>query len=115
MPRGIKGRIMERGKCPKCSWRLLEPYENARGGYRPTCQPCRARKYTMYKKPFCEQCGFKAINAIQLDVDHIDGDNTNNKISNLRTLCANCHRLKTWEQSDFRYGIRKKYKDKELT
>lgn len=31
----------------------------------------------------------------QLDVDHIDGNHSNNKLSNLQTLCANCHRLKT--------------------
>ncbi len=28
---------------------------------------------------------------ISLELDHIDGDNTNNLISNLRILCPNCH------------------------
>ena len=28
---------------------------------------------------------------IPLELDHIDGDNTNNEISNLRLLCPNCH------------------------
>lgn len=28
---------------------------------------------------------------ISLQLDHIDGDNTNNEITNLRILCPNCH------------------------
>lgn len=31
-------------------------------------------------------------NPISLDVDHINGDNTNQTLSNLRFLCPNCHR-----------------------
>ena len=30
---------------------------------------------------------------IALEIDHIDGDNTNNQLSNLRYLCPNCHAL----------------------
>lgn len=30
---------------------------------------------------------------ISLELDHIDGDNTNNEISNLHYLCPNCHAL----------------------
>lgn len=29
--------------------------------------------------------------AIALQLDHIDGDNSNNEITNLRILCPNCH------------------------
>ena len=28
---------------------------------------------------------------IPLELDHIDGDNTNNQLDNLRLLCPNCH------------------------
>lgn len=28
---------------------------------------------------------------IPLELDHIDGNNTNNELSNLRILCSNCH------------------------
>jgi len=54
-----------------------------------------------YKKDYCEKCGFVAENKCQLDVDHIDGNNENNNVLNYQTLCANCHRLKTWQNKDW--------------
>ena len=36
------------------------------------------------------------------DIDHIDGNHKNNNIENLQTLCANCHRLKTYENEDWK-------------
>lgn len=44
----------------------------------------------------CQRCGCDGgwqDGIISLEVDHIDGDNTNNEISNLRYLCPNCHAL----------------------
>jgi 5-methylcytosine-specific restriction endonuclease McrA len=35
-----------------------------------------------------------------LDMDHIDGNRFNNDVANLQTLCANCHRLKTYLERD---------------
>jgi hypothetical protein len=64
------------------------------------CATCRCGGYRKHKKDTCEHCGFKAIHRVQLDVDHIDGDRTNNDESNLQTLCANCHRLKTHLSED---------------
>ena len=54
-----------------------------------------SNSYRKHKKLFCESCGFVPQHPCQLDVDHIDGDHSNNNILNLQTLCANCHRLKT--------------------
>ena len=64
------------------------------------CWKCRENGYRLHKKDRCELCGFIAIHAVQLDVDHIDGNHQNNDSSNLMTLCANCHRLKTQQNND---------------
>lgn len=62
-----------------------------------TCQVYGRRE----KKNYCEQCGFIALDPVQLDVDHIDANPSNNDKSNLQTLCANCHRLKTKQNNDW--------------
>lgn len=44
----------------------------------------------------CQNCGCDGHwqnGIITLEIDHIDGDNTNNELSNLRYLCPNCHAL----------------------
>ena len=61
--------------------------------------------YTVHKKDYCEHCNFNPVHISQLDVDHIDGDRWNNDPSNLQTLCANCHRLKTHLNNDSHSGI----------
>jgi HNH endonuclease len=72
--------------------------------YTPYCSTCHKRKYNVsqktsykryqrFKKDTCEQCGFIPKHIGQLDVHHIDHNHRNNEESNLKTLCANCHRL----------------------
>ena len=44
----------------------------------------------------CVNCGCDGHwqgGLIALELDHIDGNNTNNTLSNLRYLCPNCHAL----------------------
>jgi len=109
--------------------RLLEIDEDNRTGVCQVCGPVRLKKRyrkrkngsdyyrcsknyfnqkKLQKRPYrrllkdtCEKCGFVPIHIIQLDIDHIDGNNSNNDPSNLQTLCANCHRLKTFLNRDF--------------
>lgn len=56
------------------------------------------RKYLIEKYANkCSICGWCQVNSITgkvpIQVDHIDGDYTNNKEENLRLLCPNCHSL----------------------
>jgi len=51
----------------------------------------RFRKTTEYK---CTECGLTNLwnnKPISLQLDHINGDNMDNRIENLRWLCPNCH------------------------
>lgn len=67
-----------------------------------TCWSCRRYKHRKHPKgDTCLLCGFKPEWAGQLDMDHVDGNRLNNDASNLQTLCANCHRLKTHEKRDY--------------
>ena len=68
------------------------------------CWRHRQNDYRQHKKDYCEACGFVALVAAQLDVDHIDADRSNNTTENLQTLCANCHRLKTHMNEDHLKG-----------
>lgn len=76
--------------------------------FKRICHQCKQNKSRNYTKlPYCEICGFEAKIQMQLDIDHIDGDHTNEDLSNLQTLCANCHRYKTYLNKDF---LKKEYK-----
>jgi len=68
--------------------------------YRKECSSCH--KFGRRDKgTCCVLCSFIAKDPIQLDVDHIDGNPANNDKSNLQTICANCHRLKTKLNNDW--------------
>lgn len=45
----------------------------------------------------CSECGWNKVNPvtgkIPVEIDHINGDSTNNRPENLRVLCPNCHSL----------------------
>jgi hypothetical protein len=68
--------------------------------YRSKCSACRKTGRAM-KGDTCNLCGFIPVDRIQLDIDHIDGNPSNNDPLNVQTLCANCHRLKTKLNNDW--------------
>jgi 5-methylcytosine-specific restriction endonuclease McrA len=74
--------------------------KNGNKRYGQKCTSCRKRA-DVNKLLMCELCGFVAVHPCQLDVDHIDGNHKNNRMSNLQTLCSNCHRLKTYRNKDW--------------
>lgn len=46
------------------------------------------------KENVCEECGQQPHHndkPLVMQLDHIDGDNMNNELANLRILCPNCH------------------------
>ena len=61
-------------------------------------QSFKLKKYLLAEdifKPTCSSCNLSnwLTGSIPLELDHIDGDNSNNELSNLRLLCPNCHAL----------------------
>lgn len=103
------------GTCVKCNKNKQK--KRARG-FDALCSPCQNRMYQLkpisfysdkskrpyrkFLKSFCEECGFIPEHECQLDVDHKDGNKENNLETNLQTLCANCHRLKTYKNKDWK-------------
>ena len=71
--------------------------------------------YRQHRKDRCEnrdgrlgfKCNYKIRHPAQLQVDHIDGNHINNDISNLQTLCANCHTYKSHVSGDLKTPGRK--------
>lgn len=101
-----------RGICITCNTNLQRNKGN--GKYSAECQKChylrigrhtnsKMRKTHKLKQStlVCAVCGFIAQHECQIDLDHIDGNHQNNDPSNLQTLCANCHRLKTYRNKDW--------------
>lgn len=45
------------------------------------------------KKPICEVCNNATWNkkSIPLELEHINGNNSDNRLENLKLLCPNCH------------------------
>lgn len=95
-----------RGICVICD---KNPQKKASTGkYKAICSPCdkrlydenrnrrvseAKRKHRRFLGLCCERCGFIPEHTCQLDVHHLDHNHYNNDPSNLKTLCANCHRL----------------------
>lgn len=89
------------GRCPKHSAQVRSESDQARGhsrkkynrrSWRDGTRPAFLRQH-----PLCADClQARPPRFIQAtDVDHVDGDETNDDWSNLRALCHPCHSRKT--------------------
>lgn len=116
-----------RGLCSKCRVKYQRSVGKNKAGktrYASICSSCHEKlnpvnrkprphgpwnttPYQAHKKDKCGFCGFVPVNQCQLDVDHIDGNHKNNSVENLQTLCANCHRLKTFLHKEGIYSNRR--------
>lgn len=104
---------------PKCTVKgcsnpahLINDCYDGTGYYRTVCGTHHRHTWhpTLSKrKDYCEnkdgRLGYKCTTKIvwngMLDVDHIDGDPSNDRSSNLQTLCKCCHSYKTHLYKDF--------------
>ena len=83
--------------------------------------PHLAYKYYLIEKygNKCMKCGWAEKNPVTgnvpIELEHIDGDSSNNDLSNLKLLCPNCHSLtptyKALNKGNGRYKRMKRYKD----
>jgi hypothetical protein len=96
--------IMIRPICQSCKQRpcAVNYYRDEVAHYRTRCGYCIAKKRAVKvpeprwktagykKKPACDRCGFRSRYASQLLVYHVDGNQHNTGLRNLKTICLNC-------------------------
>ena len=90
-----KGKIYYRSKCDQCIKESL----GMKTGFKSSWETAGYRK-----KSICEKCGFKSKHPAQMDVYHIDGNLKNASWNNLKTICANCGRIKAVEEIGWKQG-----------
>ena len=96
MPRNMIN--FEGDLCVDCGVRPKALHEYAEDGtprYKKRCTSCHSARYrtpwSRHRKDYCEACNYKPFWARALSVHHRDGNNKNNELTNLMTLCHNCH------------------------
>ena len=104
--------------CKKCNKRpvAVNYLKEGKTYYRSVCDHCTRDRthgtplwalkgYT--KKSACDKCGYKSPHSEVFNVFHVDGDLTNCRYTNLKTVCANCQRTLQregvkWKQGDLK-------------
>ncbi|MBR18714.1 MAG: hypothetical protein CMA64_00960 [Euryarchaeota archaeon] len=90
-----KGKIYYRSKCDQC----IKEGLGLKTGFKSSWEKAGYRK-----KSICEKCAFKSKHPAQMDVYHIDGNLKNASWNNLKTICANCGRIKAVEEIGWKQG-----------
>ena len=91
-----QGLITNRWCCRQCREEFVAKEKIAQGDYTKPTAYSYFKRFTEYK---CSCCNISDWNGkpLSLQIDHIDGNNSNNIIDNLRYLCPNCHtQTETW-------------------
>jgi hypothetical protein len=117
MKRAMK-RAGMRDLCNICGQRpvAINYYKDGKAFYRSKCDHCSRNRNDgkpkwevvgYKKKAACDKCGFVSKHPEQFNVYYVDGDPSNCRFSNLKTVCANCqrilHKLKMpWKQGDLK-------------
>ena len=72
---------------------LIEDILNGKHPQYPTSKLSKRLVSEGYFEYKCVECGINEYNGkpISLELNHIDGKNSNNLLSNLELLCPNCH------------------------
>jgi hypothetical protein len=102
--------------CKKCVERpvALNYYKENKPYYRSICDHCSRDRQDgnplwalagYKKKSTCDKCGVTSKHPEIFNVFHIDGNLTNCRFANLKTICANCQRTLQkegvrWKQGD---------------
>lgn len=103
MERYGKGRGM-RKLCKECGRRpvAINYHKQGKTFYRSTCDHCAKHRHEekplwkiagYQKKLVCDRCGFSSKYAEQFNVFYVDGNPSNCRFTNLKTVCANCQRI----------------------
>jgi hypothetical protein len=101
--------------CKQCGQRprAINYYKEGKTFYRSKCDHCargNQKERPLWalsgyqKKNSCDRCGFKSPHTESFNVFHVDGDLTNCRYANLKTVCANCQRVLHKEGVRWRQG-----------
>lgn len=66
----------------------------------------RLRASVLSDEPLCRHCKRKGLVTAANEVDHVDGNDSNNERSNLQALCKSCHSVKTVRDAGYRPKLR---------
>lgn len=101
--------------CKSCTERprAVNYHKDGKVFYRTKCDHCRRKGINSRplwvtagykKKTKCDRCGFSSKFLSQFSVFYIDGNLSNCRYTNLKTVCANCQRLLHSEEVKWKQG-----------